>query len=45
MFSKDVKLVAGDIVSLEVYHGSEGPVKIWVYGADPHFGGHLVVAD
>jgi hypothetical protein len=41
-FSKDVKLLSGDIVFLEVYHNSGGAVSIWRYGADPYFSGHLV---
>lgn len=44
-FSKDVRLLAGDIVFLEVNHSSAGTIHLWVYGAEPFFSGHLVLAE
>jgi hypothetical protein len=43
--SKDVRLLAGDIVFLEAFHLSDGTVQIWRYGPDPYFSGHLVFAE
>jgi hypothetical protein len=42
---KDVKLVAGVIVSLRVFQNSGSAALIWQYGPDPHFGCHLIVQE
>lgn len=45
VISKDVRLLAGDLVTLKVSHSSDSPAMIWLYGSDPHFGAHLIFQD